>query len=474
MKTDIEKDWTVKELIDAREENELRVNPEYQRGEVWSESQMRLLIDSVLRNYQIPLIYLRKVEKVSKRAQSVYYDIIDGQQRINALRSFYSGTIFEERRTGDRASRHFKPLYDPSNEEEKSMFPYSLQEEECPWAGKTFNQLDGDTQKEFLNKKVFVAVMECGENEARDLFIRLQGGSALNFQEVRDTWPGNFCKIVLALGGKPKLGYPGHDFFLRAMNSNPGGDRGKSRKIAAQLLMLFLEQKDKGRDFFAHTKSAELDKYYRAQSGLDIESLDVNDFQGILDTLAKIFGDGNHPPLKAHDAIHLILFSDMLKNHYASGWESHLAGAFDKFSEEIGRAREFDEEPVGENKGLRDAWYYNWRTRTNADYPATIRQRHEIYVRRMLSFLGKNARKKDPQRGYTSLQREQIYYRDKKRCYFGKEVVAWADAEIHHLKPHSKGGATTLENGVLVCSDCHKKHHQNKMEHPNGNGDGQE
>jgi 5-methylcytosine-specific restriction endonuclease McrA len=29
---------------------------------------------------------------------------------------------------------------------------------------------------------------------------------------------------------------------------------------------------------------------------------------------------------------------------------------------------------------------------------------------------------------------------------------AW---RIHHVHEHVAGGATTLENGILICSDCH-------------------
>lgn len=453
--------WKIRELIDLREDNDLRVNPEYQRGAVWSESQMRLLIDSVLRGYQIPLIYLRKIERSSARTSATYYDIIDGQQRINALRSFKHGVVIDENRAGDRGGRNFSPLYDPQDEEDKKMFPYALQDSLCPWAGKTYSEL-GEIKDKFLDTEVFVAVMECDDNEARDLFIRLQGGSDLKPQEIRDAWPGKFCELVLELGGKPQMNKPGHGFFLKAMKARPAGDRGRSRQLAAQLIMLFLEQKEKGEDFFVSIKSSVLNGYYRQQVGLNINSPEVERFRKILDKLEWIFGDGTRPPLKGHDAIHLILFVDKLMDRYTRDWESGIAGAFDRFSAETKRAKEFDEHPDKESKEFQDIWTYDWKTRTSSDYPTTIKQRHEIYERIMLMYLGDKAKEKDSQRGFNSSQKATIYYRDKKMCHKCSEEITWENAEFHHIRPHSEGGKTTVENGTLVCSDCHREIHKNR------------
>ena len=35
--------------------------------------------------------------------------------------------------------------------------------------------------------------------------------------------------------------------------------------------------------------------------------------------------------------------------------------------------------------------------------------------------------------------------------------VPWVEAEIHHIKEHSQGGQTVLENGKLVHKQCHPK-----------------
>ena len=38
-------------------------NPDYQRPAVWSTSQKQLLMDTILRGYDIPKLYLRQISK---------------------------------------------------------------------------------------------------------------------------------------------------------------------------------------------------------------------------------------------------------------------------------------------------------------------------------------------------------------------------------------------------------------------------
>jgi len=51
-------------------------NPDFQRPAVWSRSQKQLLIDTILRGYDIPKLYWRKTSSKPEK-----YDFVDGQQR---------------------------------------------------------------------------------------------------------------------------------------------------------------------------------------------------------------------------------------------------------------------------------------------------------------------------------------------------------------------------------------------------------
>ncbi len=84
---------TVRDLVDLRKAEFMVPNPEYQRGEVWTLDQKKRLIDSVLRDYQLPIIYLHELTKTVAGKTQDRLEVIDGQQRTNALREFVEGAF---------------------------------------------------------------------------------------------------------------------------------------------------------------------------------------------------------------------------------------------------------------------------------------------------------------------------------------------------------------------------------------------
>ena len=56
-----------------RRREQINTNPDYQRPSVWTKNQKQLLIDSILRDYDVPKIYLHEIDKEK-------FDVVDGQQ----------------------------------------------------------------------------------------------------------------------------------------------------------------------------------------------------------------------------------------------------------------------------------------------------------------------------------------------------------------------------------------------------------
>jgi len=424
----------VKDLLELRSNKMLTVNPEYQRGAVWSTAQKKRLIDSVLRRYPIPLIYLHHIKTNVAGMQREDLEVIDGQQRINSLYEFKEGA--------------FK-LFDPIKDDEEARFPNFLKELPCPWGRCDFASLSEDLKSEFLDTELFVVkISTATPHEARDLFIRLQSGLPLNAQEKRDAWPGGFTEFVLRFGGKPEIArFPGHDFFTRLIG---GSSRGKARQLCAQIAMLFFERRRDENWTDISTKS--VDDYYYRNLDFDISSPDVKRFSDVLDQIVFLLGDGKRRKLKGHEAIHLILLVDSLLDDYTRSWQPKLATAFDQFMYSVARYKSTRYDPVpGE------FWTnYDARTRTDSDRAETIRLRHNFFTEKMFGFMAP-LQLKDPTRMYGQLERELIYFRDRKLCMVCKTEVPWSELDIHHLKPHSDGGPTSLENGRVVHRHCHPK-----------------
>ena len=63
----------------------------YQRDKVWSEEKKSFLIDSILKNYPIPPVFLRL--RINKDTGATTYDVIDGKQRLSTIRDFIDGKV---------------------------------------------------------------------------------------------------------------------------------------------------------------------------------------------------------------------------------------------------------------------------------------------------------------------------------------------------------------------------------------------
>jgi hypothetical protein len=322
---------TVEELLDLKTSNMLYANPEYQRGAVWTVAQKKRLIDSVFRGYPIPLIYLHHIAKQVAGAKREDFEIIDGQQRINALYEYREG--------------NFK-AFDPIKDEEEARFPSFTKEQPCPWGGSYFADLSSDLQQQMLNTPLSVEFIETDiPNEARDLFIRLQAGMPLNSQEKRDAWPGKFTEYVLKIGGKPEIArYPGHDFFKVVMRAKDQS-RGEFRQLSAQIMMLYFTRQETGH--LCDINRDAIDTFYHKHLDFDSNSPAAKRFGSILDLLTSLLGDGKRKKVIGHEAMGLVLLVDPLLDDYTASWRTNFADAFDSFRLSLAEAAEtrYSEKP---------------------------------------------------------------------------------------------------------------------------------
>ncbi len=430
---------TVGDLLELRTADMLYANREYQRGPVRSTAQKKSLVDSVLRGYPIPLIYLHHISKEVAGHHLDKFEVIDGQQRINALYEYREGS--------------FK-LFDPQvqADADEAQFPNFIQQQPCPWGGKRFEELAPELQNQMLKTPMAIVLVKTDiADESRDLFIRLQAGMPLNSQEKRDAWPGNFTEYILRIGGKPEIPrFPGHEFFSKVMKAKPT-NRGEYRQLAAQIVIQYQTRREAGR--YCDINADAIDAFYHKHLDFNTNSADVKRFSQILDVLTQLLGDGKRVKIRGHEAMGLVLFADSLLDDYTNSWQKNFAAAFDAFRLQLAKStQERFDNPSGEY------WaHYGQLARTNSDRAVSIERRHIFFAEKMRALISPQL--KDSTRGFGQIEREIIYLRDQKRCQVpghGEEVL-WMDAEIHHVQQHSDGGRTTMENGALVHKQCHPK-----------------
>ncbi len=132
---------TISEFYDNYSLKKYNFKASYQRkSNVWVEDKKSFLIDSILKNYPIPAIFMRPIVDENGKTK---YDIVDGKQRLQAIINFIEGKIpltmyFAEDRFLDEESRQLaenvagKKFEDIKKEKEsgeyvKQFWTYTLQ-----------------------------------------------------------------------------------------------------------------------------------------------------------------------------------------------------------------------------------------------------------------------------------------------------------------------------------------------------------
>jgi hypothetical protein len=143
--------------------------PQYQRGQVWSAAAQRLLIDSILCGFDIPKLYLHKVD-----GSAMYdFEVTDGQQRLRAIWDFLDD-IYSLGDTSYLAN--------------------------APWIGCKFSDLKAAQKKKILSFKIVAAVVsKATPDEIRELFARLQKGVRLTPPELRNCIPSQLGDCIRAM-----------------------------------------------------------------------------------------------------------------------------------------------------------------------------------------------------------------------------------------------------------------------------------
>lgn len=159
-------EWSVRMLVDL--ESRINVEEEYQRGKVWSTPQQALLIDSILRGFDIPKIYVHRMPSGSP----YLFNVIDGKQRLTAIWRYFSD--------------EFRLL-------QGDDFP-SL----GSLSGMRWSDLPDEAKDELQFAHVSVSQIEqANGEEIRELFLRLQRGERLNSAEKRNAMEGPVRQFVV-------------------------------------------------------------------------------------------------------------------------------------------------------------------------------------------------------------------------------------------------------------------------------------
>lgn len=395
--------WPLLSLNKRR--TQINTNPDYQRPSVWTKNQKQMLIDSILHDYDIPKIYLHEVEKNK-------YDVVDGQQRIRAIWSFYDDEF--------QLSKDADPI---NGVEIKN---------------KRYSELDPDITDIIDTYNLDFVILDKTDEEIREMFLRLQNGTSLKAQEKRNAMPGKMRDFVKSVSS--------HQFFDKV---NFNDSRFTYDLIAAQMCLLAI----KGN--ITNVKDKELNDMYKNNVEFDDNCEQARIVRKILDYLNSMFVSKT-PELQRYSVISLfLLIMDLMPNYDIRGREQEIYDWFLEFenNRSIDRMREAEEQdPVL-------VLYQRWISNSSDTYES-LTYRHKVLKESLLAKV-KKLPLKDPQRSFDEAQRQVIYRRDKGICQKCKKHCDWNDWEADHIIPWSKGGQTEIENGQVLCPSCNSSKRDN-------------
>jgi len=199
----IPSDPDVETIVNRIRNGDLDLQPNFQRGEVWSQAKKQKLIDSVLRTWHVPPIHVIQGEAGASD------EVLDGQQRLTAVRDFLENKF--------RVNGHAEPM-DPAIAELHGLF---------------FTELPDAWKRRVKQFPIRVFnIVDYKPSEPSELFYRLNQPTALTAAEQRNSFfgrPREQIKELADLMIKLKL----DEGFLGFSNSRMAYDDTLSRVCVA-------------------------------------------------------------------------------------------------------------------------------------------------------------------------------------------------------------------------------------------------
>ena len=250
------KNSTIMWIFSEREE--IETNPHYQRmGGVWTIEKRRLLIDSIINNYDLPKIYFHEFSRGKAKETGFKYAIIDGRQRLETIWQFMDDDLS----LSDDVSVHRDPTANLNG------LRYSDIAKEYP---KLKIQFDS-----FVLPIISVRTDDDDVDLIEDMFSRLNEAVPLNAAEKRNAFGGEFVEAIRRVSI--------HPFFreyVRFTNS-----RYQHREVAARMLLTEYNVAEHGR--VIDTKKVWLDQIardFKTGHSVDIQRMEA----GVTEVLANM------------------------------------------------------------------------------------------------------------------------------------------------------------------------------------------
>jgi hypothetical protein len=415
---------SILDLCNLYEGGNLNLDPGFQRQSVWTERDRAKLIDSILRNYPIPAIFLYRRNDEGR----LVFDVIDGKQRLESI------FMFTGRMRGRFATR--------------SQLPDSDDADAMEWIDWRLLNRRGFHHR-VVGYEIPVIEVDGELGDIIEVFVRINStGKALTQQEKRHAkyYNSAFLKEASRLARRFQKYFVKNGIFSGGQIS-----RMKHVELISELMLSLVQgdvlNKKTALDRVMKTKSFDgrqiakasrlvtttLKRVRRMFPHLKATRLKrVTDFYTLAVLIGKFEQEG-------------LILTDRRRNRLA--WDLLLA-----FSTNVDEVREQQRRLKGTRPGQEVYRDYLLTVSQMTDDVSQRRKREQILANILRSIFAS----KDTQRGFSAEQRRIIWNTAANRtCQHPKcnRILNWDDFTIDHVNPHSKGGRTQMNNAALMCRE---------------------
>ena len=304
--------------------------PDWQRDKVWSPDQKQLLIDTILRGWQLPKFYFAKISSEPEQ-----FEVVDGQQRLRTIYEFFDGLLTLSEKTAEMVG------------------------------AETYEGLADRISDAFDDYEIWYdEITDSTEEELKEFFRRLQGGLSLTASEKLNAVHSNLTDFVRRLSK--------HRFFVEKVAI---GDTRKAHfDIAAKVAAITVDGIDTG------LRLPDLTKTFLANASFSEESNAGKLLAATFDFLDRTF-PSRDPMLRNRSTIQSIatLASKLVEPNHEPGCESRFLEFCQHFGKQLAQQ-------IEQGHKATDSDYLEYQRTISANIKAGAQIRHEILLRKLLLF----------------------------------------------------------------------------------------
>lgn len=401
------KDFSIREFLTMKIEGDLTLQPQYQRNFVATDLIASRLIESILLDVPIPVVYFAE-------EQDGKYSVIDGQQRLTSFLSYLEGQ-FPDNRAFKLSGLKVLPELNR----------------------KLFVDLDSELQKKIKNTTIHSIIIKKESNPdiKFEIFERLNTGSTkLNEDEIRNTvYRGSYIDLLSDLSENSVF----HSLVKK--------DNFKKRMIYRGMILRFFALSEKSYLNYKASMKQFSNKELRDNRNISTDKAKEykNRFEHCLDLVKIVFGEnafrryipGNEDEQGkwASTQINMALY-DIQMVGFVNYTKNEILSKADAIREELLTL-------MTTNLTFQNLIGYKTSNTDN------VKKRFRMYMDMLERVIGDNSYS---QRNFPLSVKEELFKENPKCAISGQKILAIEDSEVDHIIPYSKGGKTEKPNAQLV------------------------